>query len=47
MVNYVSIKGKMKRKETNVNVCQNSWEIQLSDMWSSEGELVRVVESTN
>ena len=47
MVNYVSTKRKTKRGETNVNVSQNSQEIQLSSRRSSEEELVRVVGSSN
>jgi len=47
LVNYISTKGKMKRGEMNVNVCQNSWEIRLSGRWFSKEEPVRVVESPN
>ena len=47
MVNYVSIKRKLKREKMNVNVSHDSWEVRLSNRRSNKGELVRVMESPN
>ena len=47
VVNYISTKQESKREKTNVNICHNSWRVQLSNRMSSKGEPVRMMENPN